>query len=178
MRTEWVVVAVVLASLACGGGDVVPDRVEDAVGNEITERVLKSSGDLKDLQITDGGVVMTGKDGGTFAAGEGAKLPASWPAGVPDFGTPQFAADVPGAVAGKNDVTAVWQVSDSMQQVADKYTALESSGWVRGFMMNDATMFGGSWTSADGKTALMVSATPDGSAAGKTSVSVTVSYLP
>lgn len=178
MRTELAVVAVVVASIACGGGDVVADRVEDAAGNKLTEEVLKSSGDLKDLQITDDAIVMTGQDGTTFAAGTGTKLPASWPAGVPDYGAPQFAADVPGAVAGKNDVTVMWQTSDTMQQVADKYTALETSGWTRGFMMNDPTMFGASWTSADGKTSLMVSASPDATVAGKTAVSATVNYLP
>jgi hypothetical protein len=169
MRKEWAVIAVVGASLACGG---------DAVDLELAEQLARSSEGVADAKITDDGMAITRDDGTVVSMGSEAVLPASWPSALPNYGAPLFATEVPGAVADKPDLSAIWTVADTLQQVADKYAALEAAGWKRGFVMQDATLYGGSWTSPDGKTALSITASPDATMPGKTSITAVVSNLP
>lgn len=98
---------------------------------------------------------------------------------VPSYSdAPTFAMEVPGAVAGKPDLNAAWSTSDTFQQVQDKFSALDTKGWNRGYAMNDGTSFAGLWTTQDGKLSASVLAMADVAATGKTSVTVVVSNLP
>lgn len=148
MRKAGIGIAVVVACLACGGGEVASVPTVEPARPEVA------------------------------AVASGPTLPASWPAAIPSFPSPLYVVEVPGGVAGKSDLSANWQVSETMQQVGEKFSVVEASGWTRGFLMEDATMYSAAWMSPDYKLALAVTAMPDPSAAGKTIVAVVVSNVP
>jgi hypothetical protein len=125
-----------------------------------------------DVNVDDNGVTVTDKDGNQMAIGEDVTLPDNWPAGVPvlDGGTLSMV-----TVGADGSANAMWTTDATAEEASTAYgEALTSGGYTASSSSpsNMGGMYLGEYTGngftvsvqsveADGKTTLLVSATPD-----------------